>query len=888
MIYKIRKIVLPMLLILAFICSQFMLGEEKRENRVAQADLYTQTSESITNPDRGFYKSLAIVLTGNENGSALATASSLQNLLAQVDGCSLLHLRVDLAAFSSNGKYTVNSVTYTGTTRDIPALTLQSLAKTFEEIRKINATAIVRFSYNQNGLQNEDGYLNAEPDTSSAIPTIKTHISQLGEIISDYQDVISGIETGMIGPWGEQHSTKLAKIKDADALYYNLIEAWLSCGIDGVNFSVRRPLYYRYWANKKYALNLTDKDMSISDSVLQANPDLLRVGVFNDAYLGSSSDMGTYTNRAKETAWLNKAAQTVLFGGEVVVDTETEAIGSYNNAAYAIYEMQIVHTSYLNRNWNERVIGSQNGTDRTGSWETVAYSSLEEELTDYGVAYDPLYADKTAYDYIADHMGYRLVLQSASASLQNEKIKMAFSLKNVGFGNVVKEQKAQILFVRSGELKAYTTIDFDVREVKSNETKTYQTEVSVPSSLITNATYDVYLKIGSAFDSTLSDGVGTTLRTIAFANRDIYSSAWGANRLCSFSLEESAQIGSSVNYCQGSELTSSNSDQLSVSTDTTGISTVTVASNEGISAYVEKTLTEHTADAYPYIVISYECDVDFALSVYYDSGTNCINYKQSLPRGKHTVVYQTENAMNTLRLYVAHGQSGMADTEIKFYSVQLASHCVLGENATDGEKLVCYTDALGEAYGAEEILTVDSGSVFTPYSIRMQMNGVGIRLSGYEDTSGIRFGTLLNKTDYEDFVTTFGKENITTGILIVPTAYLKEIDGLSIATLEAYCEKKGVTLANIKNTGWNEEVSTAEEYGYYGSLVGLYQKNFDRAFTGIGYVTVKSQDKTFTVFADHENNSGSIREVANAVIADTPTYEALSNAKQALINKYAT
>lgn len=878
---KVKKVIVSIILLFAIICGQCFVKTIKRENSIVQADSFKQSSDCIINPDRGFYKSVAIVLTGEETGAALVTASSLQSSLSQIEGCSLLHLRFDLAAFSSNAQYKVNSVTYTGTTKEIPALTLQAVGKTFEEIRKINATAVVRFSYNQSGLQDENGYLNAEPDTSSAIPVIKNHISQLGEIMSDYQDVISGVETGMIGPWGEQHSTTLAKIADANTLYYNLVEAWLSCGMDGVNFSVRRPLYYRYWANKKYSLNLTDSNMSISETVKEVNPDLSRVGIFNDAYLGSSSDMGTYTNRGTETVWLDTAAQTVLFGGEVVADTETGGIGAYNNAAYAIYESQIVHTSYLNRNWNERVIGSQNGNDQEDSWETVTYSSLEDELSDLGVAYDSLYVNKTAYDYIADHMGYRLVLKSSSVYMQNEKIQVKFSLENVGFGNVIKEQRAQILFVKSGIVKAYVPIDLDVREIKAEQTKNYQMELSAPSSLIEAETYEIYLKLGSAFDTTLSEGVGTNLRTIAFANEYVYDSDLGANELCSFAFEENELT---VEYCDGSTLTSSNEGQLMVSTDGDGVSTVTVASNESISAHVDKTLTGHTAQTYPYIIIDYECDVDYVLSVYYDSGSNCISYKQTLPAGRHTVVYQTTNNINTLRLYVAHGQTDMADMKIKFYNVQLASHCVLEQSSSE---VLCYTDDSGTAYPSGGILSVSSVRIFTPCYMKMQMIGAGIRLSGDEETSGIRFGTLLDKADYDALVKTFGEENVTAGVLIVPTSYLKEIDQLSINALETLCKTKGVELADLKNVGWNEELSTADKYGYYGSLVSIYKENFNREFTGIGYITVENHGNVFTVFANYENNSRSIRYIAQQAISDVSAYEMLSSANQTLLVKYA-
>lgn len=43
--------------------------------------------------------------------------------------------------------------------------------------------------------------------------------------------------------------------------------------------------------------------------------------MFNDGYLGSSSDLGSFGNRAKCISWLNKKATHTLYGGEVTWGT---------------------------------------------------------------------------------------------------------------------------------------------------------------------------------------------------------------------------------------------------------------------------------------------------------------------------------------------------------------------------------------------------------------------------------------------------------------------------------------------------------------------------------------------------------------------------------------
>lgn len=889
MVHKFKKTLTVVLLLFAVLFGQWTWGWKTRtDNReIAIADGFTETAERLTNPDRGFYKSIGITLTGEEDGTALFSAAHLKSILAEVDGCSLLHLRIDLAAFSSNGVYYVGEELKQGKTGDIPEKTLQSLGNTFAEIRKTNGTAIVRFSYNQRGLEDENGYLNAEPDSSAAIPTIRRHIGQVAEVLAEYQDLISSIETGMIGPWGEQHSTALAGISDQKTLYYNLVEAWLSTKIQDVNFSVRRPLFYRHWANKKYNLGLTDKDMGISDGVLSAHPDLARVGVFNDAYLGSSSDMGTYTNRAAETEWLNVAAKNVLFGGEAVVDTKTGGIGNYNRAAYAIYESGIVHTAYLNRNWNERVIGSQRGEDLSGSWETVAYSSLQDELKNLGVFYDPLYKDKTAYDYIADHMGYRLVLKSAGVAVKGNKLELTVVLKNVGFGNVIKRQTARLLFADETGVVDYCTADIDVREIEAGETRTFHVELNAPSLLSEGNDYSVYLKLGSAFDSTASTGAGTSLRTIAFANRDCYDARLGANKLCLFTFEEGAQTRPYVTYCERTPLVNSDG-QFSVERSESGVETVRIADSGSIEAYAESTLSGHTAEAYPYIILDYESEADFSLSVYYDTGMHCITYRKILPKGRHTVVYRTVADMKTLRLYVAHGQSGIEGQEIKFHGVEVASHCVLKDRSTQEKRLAYYTDGQNY-YGADEIVYPNGAGdlLFTPTYISLQTTGAGLRLLSKTAFSGIRFATGIDRAEYEALTEIFGAENIETGTLIFPTEYIGDLNAFTVEELQRVCKKRGVALADIKNDGWNQSITTEESVAFYGSLVRLHKANYDRAFTGVGYLTIHYDGKSITVLSAFEHNSYCVQEMAREILLDKTALDALTAEERSIVEEYA-
>ena len=151
--------------------------------------------------------------------------------------------------------------------------------------------------------------------------------------------------------------------------------------------TVRRPLYFTYWLNKQYLLDLSVDDLVDFDSSKYANA--TRVGVYNDGYLGSSSDLGTFTNREAEIVFIGNQAQNTYYGGEVVADKNTGSIGEYNSVLYLEKEGFITHTSYLNIDWNYEYVISK--------WQSNTYKG--SDLT---------YKNKaTEFTFVNNRLGYR-------------------------------------------------------------------------------------------------------------------------------------------------------------------------------------------------------------------------------------------------------------------------------------------------------------------------------------------------------------------------------------------------------------------------------------------------------------------------------------------------
>ena len=479
---------------------------------------YTESTDAIINPDRGFYKGVEGQLNPSSS-EPFATRSSIENYASQY---GILHLRIGLEKFSANAGYT---------DQDITAEAKASLSTVLSYIRDTNASAIIRFSYNYKGLTYTSGGKTYYYDYEPSMDLIKTHIASLCDVINENFDVICGVESGMIGPWGEQHGTTLAK--SGAHTFYELVDTWLDNLNEGRTITVRQPLYWRNWANEEYGISLTENNMGDFDlSTLDAtNTRYKRVGIFNDGYLGSSSDRGTFKNREQEVAFISKIAKTTLYGGEVAKDSGDGVIGDYNSVSYMTSESFTTHTSYLNIGWNGQVIDA---------WKNTAYAGSDTLYTS---------ASKTGFEYIENHLGYRLLLtdlQTTNGIHSDGKYYLKGTLKNVGFGNVINRKNVNVVLYNNEHTYSYP-IDIDVRNVLSNSTLDFDTSFTVGA--IEEGLYNVGLQIKDYYEDNNSNH-----RSIRLANQGmVYNDTLGVNKygevtISAIPAEISEFTGSSSGY----------------------------------------------------------------------------------------------------------------------------------------------------------------------------------------------------------------------------------------------------------------------------------------------------------------------------------------------------
>ena len=294
---------------------------------------FKQSIEHIKNPDQGFYRPLIVYIKPDSFHHD------------PNDPEQIYHLRCDMSEFSG----AVNS---DGVDKKLTDYALNSIDKYLSEIKKENKNAVIRFTYDPNYAGNLD--------TEASMSMIETHIKQLSPIMNKYKDTLTAIEGGLLGPWGEMHTSKLATNENKALVF----KYWLENTEDIPILSRYPQAIFTYFGK---TLN------EMEEFTIESSDPGYRIGLFNDCFLANEQDMGTYMiDRTREINWLATINDHLPFGGE------TCAVNYKSNLDICLNEMFLLRLSYLNIQYHTGVIDK---------WKKVYYDeSLGSENLFYGMS----------------------------------------------------------------------------------------------------------------------------------------------------------------------------------------------------------------------------------------------------------------------------------------------------------------------------------------------------------------------------------------------------------------------------------------------------------------------------------------------------------------------
>ena len=379
-------------------------------------------TKEVINPGMGFYRTRYLTL---KRESTIPTEYDFER-------DSFYHVRIDISDFSKANNDVADY--------DISDSAIELLKHYFKEATYKDCTMIIRFAYD-----GYEGKANKEPEVAKIID----HIKSLASVINEYRVSIIAVECGLIGPWGEMHTSTL----DTQETYNQILPVWLS-EVRDLPILVRKPVFiYKY-------LNYT------LDNLDTFNEENIRLGLFNDGYYGTNLDQGTYESleaRDKETKFIAKLGN--LTGGECI--GEPTELFSYEEI---IREMNLINLTYLNYEWNNDIVLS---------WKNKTYDN------------------QSFYTYMVNHMGFKLYVDNFNINIDNNMmLNLEIDLANMGFSHITRELTARI-YIDNDERLRYSNIDDS------------SLSLNLGVSIRRNSSVKIYLKISDIFGRTyeLMNGV---------------------------------------------------------------------------------------------------------------------------------------------------------------------------------------------------------------------------------------------------------------------------------------------------------------------------------------------------------------------------------------------
>lgn len=421
---KMRSKTFAILLISAFACCS--PGCHKTQPDPAEnVDIkYVLSNEIFPNPERGFMHIYTVASEGT--GLSSVRLKSLVN-----ENVTLIHRTYYLEKFKD---------------KPMSSIELDLIRNDMQKMRDAGIKCVLTFAYT--GI---DYVYNTESGEDAPYSTIEMHLDQLKPVFEENEDIIAFVTAGFIGPWGEWHSST----NGLETLYYKtkVLEKMLSVIPAGIMVQVRTPRYKQEIFNTSASL---DESNGYSESYLA------RVGHYNDCFMASENDYGTYTNVEADKDYISQEGLFVPTGGETCPPVPEDYPTGCNVAAPT---MRRLRWTYLNLDWYQPTINA---------WK--ASGCFEEFQRD---------------------LGYRLAMVSASLPKQagvDHNFRFVIKITNKGYAPLYNYKITSLVLKNAVNSEFHEfQLSADLRECKPMGYLEMDETINLDG--IPPGSYNLYLKI---------------------------------------------------------------------------------------------------------------------------------------------------------------------------------------------------------------------------------------------------------------------------------------------------------------------------------------------------------------------------------------------------------
>ncbi len=403
-----------------FLCCCFTCAKSKTDGKTdtVKEIQYEQSNDIFPNPERGFIHNLEIHSEGTPLNPVMLAALKNENV-------SMVLRLYYLEDFKDKA---------------IDDAELSLITSDMQKLRDAGVKCVLRFAYTDD-----------MSGTDAPFSIISQHLDQLNPIFEENKDVIAFVQAGLIGAWGEWHSSSngLATVENER----KVLEKLLSVLPAEIMVQVRTP------GQKQAIFNTT---VPVSAAIAYTSEKIARVGHHNDCFLASADDYGTYTNVQADKEYISNEGLFVPTGGETCPPDPPSSTATCPEATSTMKQLR---WTYLNLDWYKPVIDS---------WKAAG-----------------------CFDELQRNLGYRLALETASFPDQltvNQDLQVNIKITNKGYAPLYNYKVSTLVLknITSGEMHEIG-LPVDLRECKP--LAEFKIDKVVKTTGIPQGTYDLYLKI---------------------------------------------------------------------------------------------------------------------------------------------------------------------------------------------------------------------------------------------------------------------------------------------------------------------------------------------------------------------------------------------------------
>jgi hypothetical protein len=281
-------------------------------------------------------------------------------------------------------------------TTPISRTALKNIKLTLSRLREVNYQAVLQFAY-------DDGVRAGRCYTPQ---TIARHISQLSPIVKEYADVIQAWQAGFVGNWGEWGPNCFNLQRDPPSVNA-IMESLVAALPHGVNTGLRYP-----WLREM-----------VTDPAVRA-----RIGFHNDYFTVGQGAYDFYRPTHESWPLVLETAPDVVIDGEMPWDFQW---GEVVPGVPAAKRLQSMHYSTFSV--------THNIATSIKAWRNTAIGEQQVRKESLPVS-DGYFRNSTGapvqstvYDYVRDHLGYRIQLEKARFGRTARSLTVDMNLVNTGF-----------------------------------------------------------------------------------------------------------------------------------------------------------------------------------------------------------------------------------------------------------------------------------------------------------------------------------------------------------------------------------------------------------------------------------------------------------------------